>query len=125
MNEQIDTEMAEDTVNKKNDAMNRNQNWVVGKRIIDVKKKRVEFFIRVKTMARFYELKSKAWDKFVGEGWHMTVKNTKIKHVERFGMLVGVNMSFASKEWHQQGAASSIKEYENNIKIRIENLHKK
>ena len=59
----------------------------------------------------------------MGEGWHMTVKNTKMKRAKRFGMLVGVCVLFSSKEWNQQDIESSIKEHENNIEIRIENVH--
>ena len=33
VNEWIDLKMAQDMVNKKNDAMNLNQNWIVGERI--------------------------------------------------------------------------------------------
>ena len=77
MNEWIDTKMAQDMLNENNDTMNRNQNWVVGERITGIKTKRVEFFIRAKTRVRFYELKSKAWDKCVEEGLHVTVKTNK------------------------------------------------
>ena len=42
MNEQIGTKMAQDIVNENIDSINRNQNWVLSKRIIGVKKKRVE-----------------------------------------------------------------------------------
>ena len=47
------TNVVEETVNVKGEAMSRNQNWVVGERIIGVKTKRVEFFIRVKSKERF------------------------------------------------------------------------
>ena len=39
----------QEIVNEKDEVMNRNQNWVVGERIVGVKKKRADFFIRVKT----------------------------------------------------------------------------
>ena len=38
-------------------------------------------------------------------------------------MLIGVCASFALKEWNQQDTASSIKEDDNNLEIRIENVH--
>ena len=66
-------------------------------RIVRVKKKRVEFFIRIKTRVQFYEMKSKAWDKCVEEGLHMNVKNTKMKHAKRVRMLVGMFVLHASK----------------------------
>ena len=80
--------MAQDIVNDKNEVMNRNKNWVVGKRIIGVRIKRVEFFIRVKTTARFYELKSSVWDKFLEEQLCTSINNAKMKHVKRVRMLV-------------------------------------
>ena len=79
----MDSKMVEDIVHEKDEAMNWNQNWVVGERIVGVKKKRVDFFIRVKTRVRFYEMKSKVWDKCVEEGMHITIKNTKLTHAER------------------------------------------
>ena len=61
--------------------MTRNQNWVVGERMIGIKTKRVEFFIRVKSKERLYEMKSKGWEMCREEGLHATIKNTKLKHV--------------------------------------------
>ena len=49
MNIWMDSKMVEDVVNEKDEVMNRNKNWVVDESIVGVKKKRVEFFIRVKT----------------------------------------------------------------------------
>ena len=72
---------------------------------------------------RFYELKSKTWDNCVEEGPHVIVKNTKMKHVKRIEMLAGLCVIFASKEWCHQDAASSIKEEEINLELRIENVH--
>ena len=57
------------------------------------------------------------------EGLHVNVKNTKMKHVKRVGMLVGVYVTFSSKEWCQQDIVSTMKEDENNLEIRIENVH--
>ena len=39
MNEWIDTKMVQDVVNENNDAMNHDQNRLVSKRMIDVKRK--------------------------------------------------------------------------------------
>ena len=55
----VDANVVDDVVNEKGEVMNKNQNWVVGKRIIGIKTKRVEFFIRVKSKERFYEMKSR------------------------------------------------------------------
>ena len=82
MNAWMDSKMVEDIVNEKDEVMNRNQNWVIGERIVGVKKKRVDFFIRVKTRVRFYELKSKVWNKCVEEGSHVTIKNAKINNAK-------------------------------------------
>ena len=67
MNNCMESRMAQDIVNEKNEFMNRNQNWVVGERIIGVRKKRVEFYIRLKTTSRFYELKTSVWDECLEE----------------------------------------------------------
>ena len=123
MNEWIDTKIVQDMLNENNDMTNRNKNWLVGKITIGFKK-RVEFFIRVNARVRFYDLKSKEWDKCVEKALHTTVKNTKMKHVKLVRMLVGVWVPFASKEWHQQDTSNSNKEDENNIEIRIENMHR-
>ena len=77
--------------------MNRNQNWVAGERIVIVRKKRVDLFVRSKNRASFYELKSSACGKFLEEGSCANMKNTKMKHVKRVGTLVGVRVPFASK----------------------------
>ena len=53
------------------------------------------------------------------EGLHVNMKNEKMKHVKRVGILVGMCTPFSSKEWCQHDAASSMKEEENNIEIRI------
>ena len=98
--------------------MKLNKNWVVSERIVGVKKI-IEFFIRAKTRIRFCELKSRAWDKCVEEGLHGTVKNVKMKYAKRIGMLVGVCVPFASKEWHQHDIASSTKQDQCNLEIRI------
>ena len=58
--------------------MNINQNWGVGERIVGLKNKRVELFIRVPTTSRLYELKSSVWDKFLKEEFHVCTKNTKL-----------------------------------------------
>ena len=68
----------QNAVNEKNEVMNMNQNWVVGERMIGLKKKRVEFFIRVQISSRFYELKSSMWEFFLKEELHVSVKNTKM-----------------------------------------------
>ena len=60
MNAWMKTKMVEDIANEKGEEMTRNQNWVVEERIVGMKTKRVEFFIRVKSNERFYEMKSKA-----------------------------------------------------------------
>ena len=62
MNAWMDSKMVEDVANEKDEAITRNQNWVLGERIVGVKKKRVDFFIRVKTRVKCYEMKSKLWD---------------------------------------------------------------
>ena len=41
--------IVQNIVNEKNEVMNRNKNWAVGERIIGLKNKRVDFFIRVQT----------------------------------------------------------------------------
>ena len=97
MNVWMDANVVEDIVNKKGEAMNRNQNWVVGERIIGIKTKRVEFFIRVKSKERFYEMKSRVLHVCREEGLCMSIKNAKLKHVKKIGMLVGMYVSFASK----------------------------
>ena len=51
----------------------------------------------------------------------MSVKNTKLKHVKKMGMLVGACAPFASKAWCQKDIASSIEEDVKNIEIKIEN----
>ena len=69
---------------------------------------------------RFYELNSSAWDKCVGEGLRMSMKNAKTKHVKNVRTLVGVCVPFAPKEWCQHGTESSMKEEENNLEATIE-----
>ena len=59
MNLWMDGKMVEDIVNEKGEVMTKNQNCVVGERIVGIKTKRVGFFIRVKSRDRFYEMKSK------------------------------------------------------------------
>ena len=98
MNDWMESNVVQDIVNEKNKLMNPNQNWVACERKIGVKKKRVEFFIRVKTRVRFYKLKSSAWDECVEERSHASVKNSKMKHAKKVGMLVGVCISFAPKK---------------------------
>ena len=44
MNDWEETRMVQNIVNKKKEVMNRNQNWIVGERIIGVRKKRVDFY---------------------------------------------------------------------------------
>ena len=83
MNAQMDANVVEDIVNEKGEAMNRNQIWVVGERMIGVKTKRVEFFIRVKSKERFYEMKSRAWEIHREEGLRMSIKNAKLKLLNR------------------------------------------
>ena len=97
MNDWMESRMAQDIANEKNDVMNRNQRLVVSERIIGVRKNRVEFSIRVKNATRFYELKSSIWEKCLEEELHMSMKNTKMKCVKRVGMLVRVCASFDSK----------------------------
>ena len=87
--------------------MNRNQNWIVGKQFVGVRKKRVQFFIRVKIRARFCELKSSAWDKFLEEGSRTNTNNTKTKHAKRVGTFIRVRVPFASKELCQHEIARS------------------
>ena len=70
--------MVQNIVNEKYEVMNRNQKWFVGDGIIGLKKKRVEFFIRVQISSRFYELKSSMWEFFLKEELHVSVKNTKM-----------------------------------------------
>ena len=101
--------------------MNRNQHWVVGERIIGVKTKRVEFFIRVKRKERFYEMKSRVWEICREEGLCVSIKNAKLKHVKKIGMLVGVCVPFASKAWCQKDIARSVEKDVNNVEIKIEN----
>ena len=100
MNAYMDSKMVEDVANEKDEAITRNQNWVLGERIVGVKKKRVDFFIRVKTRVKCYEMKSKLWDNWVEEGLHATIKNAKLKYMKRVGMTLGVCALHASKEWH-------------------------
>ena len=123
MNVWMDAKMAEDIVNEKGEVTTRNQNWLVGERIVGIKTKRVKFFIQVKSNERFYEMKSKSWETCREEGLHVTIKNTKLKHVKKVGMLVGVCVPYASKAWCQQDIARSIEEEVNSIEIKIENVH--
>ena len=46
-----------------------------------------------------------------------------MKHVKRIGIIVGVCVPIASKEWCQHDASSSMKEEESDVEIRIENVH--
>ena len=57
------------------------------------------------------------------EGLHATIKNTKLKHVKKVGMLVGVCVPYASKVWCQQDITRSIEEEVNGIEIKTENAH--
>ena len=43
MNDWIESRMAQNIANEKNEVMIRNQNWVFGERIIGLRKKRIEF----------------------------------------------------------------------------------
>ena len=122
MNDWIASKMTQSIENERNEVMNRNQNWVEGKRIIGVRKKRAQFFIRVKTTARFYELKSSVLDKFLKEELYTNTKNAKMKHVKRSGILIGVCVPFALKEWCQSEIDRFIEEEEGNIEIKIENM---
>ena len=121
MNAWMDGYMVEDIVSENDEVMNRNQNWVVRERIIGTKTKRVEFFIRVKSKKRFYDVKSSGWEICREEGSHMSVKNAKLKHVKKIGMLVGVCAPFASKAWYQKDIESSVELEINNAEIKIEN----
>ena len=122
MNAWMDDKMVEDIVNEKGEVMNRNQNWVVGERIVGIKTKKLEFFIRVKSKERFFEMKSRVWEICRDEGLHVSIKNTKLKHVKKIGTLVGVCVPCASKVWCQKDIARSIEEDVDNIEIKIENV---
>ena len=67
MNDWMESRMVQNVVNEKNEIMNINQNCLIIEKIIGVRNKRVEFFIRLKTTSRFYELKSSVWDKCLKE----------------------------------------------------------
>ena len=123
MNDWIEKRMVTNIVNDKDEVMTRDQNWVVGERIMGGKNKRVEFFIRVQTTARFYELKSSVWDKCVKEEVYLSIKNTKMKHVKRLGILLGVCVPFASKLWYQKEISKIINEDEENLEIKIEKVY--
>ena len=56
INAWMDGHVVEDIVNEKDEIMNRDQNWVVGERIIGSKTKRVQFFIRVISKESFITL---------------------------------------------------------------------
>ena len=77
MNAWMKKRMVQNIINEKKEVMNRNQNWVVGEKIIGLKKKRIEFFIRAQTISRFYELKSSVWDKFLKEELCISAKTQK------------------------------------------------
>ena len=57
INDLIETGMDRNTVNENNEVMNIDKNWVTGYVIIGYKSEIMEFFIRVQTAARFYDLK--------------------------------------------------------------------
>ena len=63
MNDWIETRMVQNVLSENNVVMNRDKNWVLGERIIGLKSKRVELFIRAQTVARFYGLNYSVWDK--------------------------------------------------------------
>ena len=65
-------------------------------------------------------MKSKVWEMCREEGLCITIKNAKLKHVKKVGMLVGVCAPYASKVWCQQDIARSIEEEVNNVEIKIE-----
>ena len=48
MNNCMESRMAQDIVNEKNQVMNRDQNFLAGERIIEVRMKRVEFLLERK-----------------------------------------------------------------------------
>ena len=53
MNAWKDRHMVENMMNEKEEIMNRDQNWVIGERIIGIKNKRVDFFYQSNKQRKF------------------------------------------------------------------------
>ena len=98
----IDKRMVINIVNNHHEVMNNDKSWVVGERIIGEKIKRIEFCIKTQATVRFYELKSSVWDKCLRDEVFISLKNNKMKHLKRLGILQRACVQFASKSWHQK-----------------------
>ena len=91
MNEWIEPGMATCIVNEKDKAMTKNQNWAFSARFIDINNKKVQFFMKLKTVVNCYYSKICVCEKCTTNEIWISQKNTKMKHVKN--MNAGKGMS--------------------------------
>ena len=72
-----DAGIVTDIISEKDKEMTRDQNWVFGARVVGINNKKVQFFVKVKTVVNCCDLKICAHEKLIVDNIWMSKKTLK------------------------------------------------